>query len=58
MLAELMQVDERFLNKPDEVAAIAQQLQNKQSLMELANPAGSMPEAPPSPSAQPIATNQ
>ena len=57
-LAEQMQVDERLLNTPDQVAAIAQKIQDKQSLMELMNPAGSMPEAPPSPSAQPIATNQ
>jgi hypothetical protein len=58
MLANLMQIDERFLNKPDEVAQVMQQIQNKQSLMELANPAGSMPEQPQSPSAQPIAMSQ
>jgi len=58
MLAELLQIDERFLNKPDDVAKVMQQIQNKQSLMELANPAGSMPEAAPNPSAQPIATAQ
>ena len=51
-----MQVDERFLNKPDEVAEVMQDMKNKQSLLEMANPEGSMPEAPPSPSAQPIAT--
>ncbi len=56
MLAEWLQVDDRLLNKPEAVANIMQQLQNKQSLMELANPAGSMPEQPPNPSAQPIAT--
>jgi len=58
MLAELMQIDERFLNKPDDVAKVMQQIQNKQSLMELANPAGSMPEQPQNPSAQPIAMSQ
>ena len=58
MLADLMQIDERFLNKPDQVAAVMQQIQNKQSLMEMANPAGMMPEQPPSPSTQPIAMTQ
>lgn len=54
MLAKMMQIDERFLNKPEQVAQIAQQLLNKQSLMEMANPAGEMPEQPPNPSTQPI----
>lgn len=55
MLAEMLQVDERFLNKPDDVAKIMQQIQNKQSLMELANSSGMMPEQPANPSQQPVA---
>jgi hypothetical protein len=58
MLANLMQIDERFLNTPEQVATIAQQIQNKQSLMELANSTGSMPEQPQNPSSQPIAMSQ
>ena len=55
MLANMMQIDERFLNKPDDVAKVMQAIQNKQSLMELANPEGMMPEQPQNPSSQPIA---
>lgn len=54
MLAEYLQVDERLLNKPDQVAKIMQNIQNKQSMMELANPGGMMPEQPQNPSQQPI----
>lgn len=54
MLAEMLQIDERFLNDPDSVARVMQQLQNKKSLMDMANPAGSMPEQPANPSQQPI----
>jgi len=57
MIAEKLQVDPRFLNKPKDVARVMQALQNKQSLMEMANPAASTPEQPPSPSTQPIATS-
>lgn len=56
MLAEMLQIDERFLNKPEDVQQVMQQIQNKQSLMELANPQGEMPEQPQNPSQQPIAT--
>lgn len=55
MLAEMMQIDERFLNTPENVQKVMQQIQNKQSLMELANPAGSMPEQPGNPSQQSVA---
>ena len=58
LLAEDMQIDQRYLNKPADVARIMQQQQNKQSLAELANPAGSMPQPPPNPSAQPIASSE
>lgn len=55
MLAEMMQVDERFLNKPDAVKKVAQQLQDKQNMMELAQSQGMMPEQPANPSQTPIA---
>lgn len=54
MLAAMMQVDERFLNKPEKVKEVAQRMQDKMSMIELANPAGMMPEQPPNPSVQPI----
>ena len=54
LLGEMLQVDERFLNKPKAVAQIMQQVQNKQSMAELANPAGMMPEQPQNPSQQTI----
>lgn len=55
MLAEMMQVDERFLNKPDQVAQAAQMIQDKQSQIELAQSQGMMPEQPENPSQQTIA---
>jgi hypothetical protein len=58
LLAEDMQIDQRYLNRPKDVARVMQQQQNKQSLAELANPAGMMPQQPENPSAQPIATSQ
>jgi hypothetical protein len=54
LLGEMLQVDERFLNKPKAVAQIMQAVQNKQSMAELANPAGMMPEQPQNPSQQTI----
>lgn len=57
MLAESLQIDKRYLNKPEKVAEVMQQVQNKQSLMELINPAGMMPNQPENPSQQPIATS-
>lgn len=53
-LAEMLQVDDEFLNKPEDIQPIMQDLQNKQSMMEAANPAGSMPQQPANPSQQPI----
>ncbi len=58
MIAEMLQIDERFLNKPEDVQQVMQQVQNKQSLAELANPQGSMPTQPANPSQQPIAPPQ
>lgn len=54
MLAEMLQIDERFLNKPDDIASVAQNLQDKMSSMELANSNGMMPAQPENPSQQPI----
>lgn len=58
MLAEMMQVDERFLNKPDDVKRVMQQVQDQHNDMQLAQSSGMMPEQPPSPSVQPIVSNQ
>jgi len=53
-LAKMLQVDDDFLNRPEQVKKVMQMLQDKQSMMELANPAGMMPEQPSNPSQQPI----
>jgi hypothetical protein len=54
MLAEMLQIDERFLNKPDDVKKVMQQVQNNQSMMQLAQSSGMMPEQPQNPSQQTI----
>ncbi len=54
MLAKALQVDERFLNKPDEVKKVMQQVQDQHSAMQLANSVSMTPEQPPNPSVQPI----
>jgi len=46
MLAEYLQVDERLLNKPEEVAKIMQQVQNEHNDMKLAQSQGMMPQQP------------
>jgi len=58
MLAQMMQIDERFLNKPDDVKRVAQQLQDQHNAMQLANSSGMMPEQPQNPSQTPIAPPQ
>ncbi len=58
MLAEMLQIDERFLNKPEDIEAVMQQVQDKHSMQELANPQGSMPQQPANPSQQPITYSQ
>ena len=58
MLAEMLQVDERFLNKPDDVKRVMQQVQDQHNAMQLAQSQGMMPEQPPNPSVQPIAPTQ
>ena len=55
LLAEMLQIDQRFLNKPKKVAEVMQNLQNKMQMQQmLANSQASTPEAPPSPNEQPI----
>jgi hypothetical protein len=44
MLAEMLQIDERLLNKPEDVAAVMQRQQDKMSMVEMANPQGMLPE--------------
>lgn len=58
MLAEMMQIDERFLNKPDDVKRVMQAIQDQHSQMTLANSGGMMPEQPANPSQQAIAPPQ
>jgi hypothetical protein len=50
MLAEMLQIDERFLNKPKEVADVMQRVQDKKSMAEMSNPQ----EALPQPEQQPL----
>jgi hypothetical protein len=54
LLAQKLQVDEQFLNKPSDVAKVMQNLQNQQSAMMLANSQGMSPQQPNNPSEQPI----
>jgi len=54
MLAESLQIDERYLNKPNDVARAMQAIQNQMSLQQMINPQGEMPQQPQNPSAQPI----
>jgi len=54
MLSEMLQIDERFLNKPEDIARVMQDVQNKQSMSALTNPEGMMPQQPTNPSQQPI----
>lgn len=58
MLAESLQIDERYINKPDEVKRVMQQVQNEQSQMRLANSQAMTPEQPENPSQTPIAPAQ
>lgn len=54
LLSEALQVDPRFLNKPQAVAAVMQQVQNQHNLAELANSQAMTPEQPGNPTEQPI----
>ena len=55
LLADALQIDARYLNTPEQVQEVTQQLQNKYSQMELANSVANTPEQPENPNAQLIA---
>lgn len=52
LLADALQIDKRYLNSPDEVAKVMQELQNQHSQQMLAQSQGMMPEQPENPSSQ------
>lgn len=54
MMAQMLQVDDRMINKPEDVQRMLQQVQNQQSMMQLANSTGEAPAQPENPSQQPI----
>lgn len=60
MLAEMLQVDERFLNKPKAVQRVAQQVMDNHNTQQamLANSQGEMPQQPENPSQQVIMPGQ
>lgn len=58
LLSQALQVDPRFLNKPADVAAVMQQVQNQQNAQQLAQSQGMMPQQPQNPSQTPIAPPQ
>jgi|GEM_PF-742121 hypothetical protein len=56
MLAEMMQIDERFLNKPEDVQRIMQQVQDQHSQQQMmAQSQGMAPQQPENPVQSPIA---
>lgn len=52
LIANMLQVDDRFLNKPDSIAKIMQKERDKMTAMQLANPQGETPQQPQNPSQQ------
>lgn len=54
MLAENLQVDDRYLNKPEAVAKAMQQVQNQHSANQLAQSQGMAPEQPANPASAPL----
>lgn len=58
MLAEMLQIDDRFLNKPDDVKRVMQQVQDQHNDMQIAQSQGMMPEQPQNPAQSPIAPPQ
>lgn len=52
ILAEMLQIDERFLNTPDQVAEVMQNQQNQHNQQLLAQSQGMMPQQPENPSSQ------
>jgi hypothetical protein len=57
LLAENLQIDDRFLNKPEQVKEILQQVQNQHNMQQLANASAMTPEQPENPSQQ-IVSNE
>lgn len=55
LLGEMLQIDERFLNTPEDVQRVAQQVQDQHNEMQLAQSQGMMPEQPENPVQSPIA---
>lgn len=55
LLGEMLQIDERFLNTPEDVERVAQQVQDQHNEMQLAQSQGMMPEQPENPVQSPIA---
>jgi hypothetical protein len=55
ILAEMLQIDERFLNTPEDVQRVAQQVQDQHNEMQLAQSQGMMPEQAENPVQSPIA---
>lgn len=54
LLAESLQIDARYLNTPDDVAEVMQQVQNQHNQQMLAQSQGMMPQQPENPSSQMI----
>ncbi len=52
LLAQALQVDARYLNTPDRVAEVMQDVQNQHSQQQLAQSQGMMPQQPENPSSQ------
>ncbi len=52
LLGDSLQIDSRYLNGPEEVAAVMQQVQNQHNNEQIANSQGMMPEQPENPSSQ------
>lgn len=52
LLAEALQIDDRFLNDPDEVAKVMQNVQNQYNQQKVAQSQGMMPQQPENPSSQ------
>jgi hypothetical protein len=52
LMAASLQIDSRYLNKPDEVAEVMQQVQDQHSQQQLAQSQGMMPQQPENPSQQ------
>ncbi len=58
LLAQALQIDTRFLNKPDDVAQVMQQVQNQHNQAQIAQQQGMMPQQADNPISQPIQPSQ